>query len=168
MISTQWFVKIKPLAEAGLEAVRDGRIRIVPERFSKVYYNWLENIRRLVHQPPAVVGPPHPGLVLRRLRRDDRGTRGPGPLPALRQCASSRTRTCWTRGFVRPVAVLHARLARRHARLPLLLPDLVMETGYDILFFWVARMIMMGWSSPGKPFHTVYLHGLIRDETGAR
>ena len=70
MISTQWFVKIKPLAEAGIAAVKDGRIQIVPERFEKVYFNWMDaNIPRLVHLAPVVVGASHSGVVLRRLQK---------------------------------------------------------------------------------------------------
>ena len=83
MISTQWFVKIEPLAKAGLEAVQDGRIKIVPERFEKIYYNWLDEHQGLVHQPPVVVGTSHPGLVLPRWAHD-RGARRPNPMRHLR------------------------------------------------------------------------------------
>ncbi len=71
MVSEQWFVKIAPLAKAAEAAVRDGRIRIIPEHFEKVYYNWMENIKDWCISPPVVVGAPHPGLVLRRLRQTD-------------------------------------------------------------------------------------------------
>jgi len=69
MISTQWFVRIQPLADAGLQAVRDERIRIVPERFTKVYNNWLENIQDWCISRQFMVGASHPGLVLRGLRQ---------------------------------------------------------------------------------------------------
>ncbi len=67
MVSTQWFITMKPLADAGLEAVRDGRITIVPDRFSKVYNNWLENIQDWCISRQLMVGPPHSRLVLSRL-----------------------------------------------------------------------------------------------------
>ena len=71
MISTQWFISIKPLAEAALQAVRDNRIRIIPEHYTKVYYNWLEH-PRLVHLTPVMVGAPDPGMVLPGLWSNDR------------------------------------------------------------------------------------------------
>ncbi len=66
MVSTQWFVRMEPLAKPALDAVRSGQIRIIPERFTKVYYNWLET-SGLVYLTPAVVGPPHSRLVLQRM-----------------------------------------------------------------------------------------------------
>ncbi len=68
MVSKQWFVKMDPLASLPLRAVEKGEIKFVPERFTKNYMNWMQRQPRLVHQPPAVVGRPDPGMVLRRLR----------------------------------------------------------------------------------------------------
>ena len=65
-LSRQWFVKIAPLAEPAIRAVEDGRIKFVPESWAKTYFEWMRNIRDWVHQPPALVGPSHPGLDLRR------------------------------------------------------------------------------------------------------
>jgi len=112
MVSTQWFVRIQPLAEAALEAVRDGRIRIVPDRFTKVYYNWLENIQDWVHLAPALVGQPHPGVVLRRVWPDDRGSPGSGEMSSLRQRRRPTGSRCAGHlVLLRAVALLHAGLA---------------------------------------------------------
>ena len=87
MVSKQWFVKMEPLAKPAIESVEKGEIKFVPERFTKNYMNWMKKHPRLVHQPPAVVGPSDPGLVLRRLRRD-RG--GKGRSLHLPKCGSSK------------------------------------------------------------------------------
>ena len=124
MVSKQWFVKMEPLAKPAIESVEKGEIKFVPERFTKNYMNWMKGGRDLVHQPPTVVGPPDPRLVLRRLRRDRRGQASPLHLPQVRQLqhdpgprhAGHLVQLC-------PVAVLHAGLAQRERRgLQLLLP----------------------------------------------
>ena len=125
MVSTQWFVKIKPLAEMGLEAVRSGRITDHPGALCEGVLQLAGEHPRLVHQPPAVVGPPHPGLVLRGLRRHDRGAAR--TRQRCEHCGSTTHRAGPGRAghlvHLRPVAVLHAGLARRHARPAPLLPD---------------------------------------------
>ncbi len=99
MISTQWFVRIKPLAEAALEAVRDGRY---PHRPRSLYQGVLQlagKYRGLVHQPPAVVGTPHPGLVLPEVRSDDCSRQDPQRVRIAGAHRSSRIRMCWIPGF---------------------------------------------------------------------
>ena len=170
MISTQWFVHIKPLAEEALKAVQDGRIQIIPDRFTKVYYNWLENIqdwcisRQLWwgHRIPVWHCQDCMGMTV--TRQDP---------TVCSHCGSSKidqdpdVLDTWFSSGLWPFSTLG--WPEQTADLKYFYPTSVMETGYDILFFWVARMIMMGLEFTGEiPFHTVYLHGLIRDEAGRK
>ncbi|MCE1255052.1 MAG: valine--tRNA ligase [Anaerolineae bacterium] len=170
MISTQWFVTIKPMADAALEAVRNGSIKIVPERFAKVYYNWLENIedwcisRQLWwgHRVPVWYCDDCGEMMVSRQ-----------DVTECSKCHGHRIRQdedvldTWFSSGLWPFSTLG--WPDQTPDLQYFYPNAMMETGYDILFFWVARMIMMGIEFTGKPpFSTVYLHGLIRDEHGAK
>ena len=127
---------------------------------------------RLVHLAPALVGPPHPGLVLRQLRPDDgRRSKTPTAVRALRlDDDPRRTRTRSTPGSRRRCGRSRPWAGRTTpTTCAYFYPTSVMETGYDIIFFWVARMIMMGlFALDDVPFEYVYLHGTVRDDQGQR
>lgn len=167
LISEQWFVKIQPLADKAIAAVRNGDIKIVPEHFEKVYFHWLENIedwcisRQLWwgHRIPAWT---HAETGEIYVSRDDSP-----PDDSGQWIQDEDVLDTWFSSGLWPFSTLGwpdetPDLARYY-------PTAIMETGYDILFFWVARMIMMGlWFTDTPPFHTVYLHGLVRDEKGRK
>ncbi len=170
MVSTQWFVKIKPLADMGLEAVRSGRITIVPDRFTKVYYNWLENIRDWCISRQLWWGHRIPAWHC----ADCRGMTVAKTDPTrCEHCGSTRIEQdpdvldTWFSSGLWPFSTLG--WPDDTPDLRRFYPTTVMETAYDILFFWVARMIMQGLVFTNDiPFETVYLHGIIRDDQGRK
>ena len=170
LISTQWFVKVKPLAEPAIEAVRDGRIHIVPERFEKVYYNWMENIRDWCISRQLWWGHRIPVWYCDACGEEFAAEKDPTECPS---CGAGELRQdpdvldTWFSSGLWPFSTLGWPEATPDYQY--FYPTSVLETGYDILFFWVARMIMMGLEFTGEvPFHTVYLHGLVRNERGEK
>jgi valyl-tRNA synthetase len=170
MISTQWFVKMKPLADAALEAVREGRIQIIPERFANVYFNWLENIRDWCISRQLWWGHQIPAWHCLDCGEVTVAREDPSK---CEHCRSENIQQdpdvldTWFSSGLWPFSTLG--WPDETTDYKTYYPTTMMETGYDILFFWVARMVMMGLEFTGDiPFQYVYLHGLVRDESGRK
>jgi len=174
LLSEQWWVKMQPLAEPALAAVNNGAIQIVPERFTRIYNQWLENIRDWCisrqlwwgHRIPIWYGPDKHAFAARNAAEAAAAARAHyGQDVALEQ--DPDVLDTWFSSGLWPFSTLG--WPKQTADLAAYYPTAVLETGYDIIFFWVARMIMMGLKFTGQvPFHTVYLHGLVRDEQGRK
>ena len=170
LTSPQWFVKMKPLAEAAIDVVKDGRIKFVPERFTKTYMNWMENV--------------HDWCISRQLWW---GHRIPawycadcGKITVSREDAHECVH-CHSKNITQEEDVLDTWFSSalwpfstmgwpdKTPELDYWYPTSVMVTGYDIIFFWVARMIFSGMEQmKEEPFKTVFIHGLVRDSQGRK
>ena len=170
LISAQWFVKMKPLAEEALRVVNEGEVKFVPDRFSKIYTNWMENVhdwcisRQLWwgHQIPAWTCEECGHITV----SEDDPTE-------CEHCHSKHIKQeedvldTWFSSALWPFSTLG--WPQETEDYKYFYPTDVLVTGYDIIFFWVARMIFSGCEHTGKPpFHTVFIHGLVRDDKGRK
>jgi valyl-tRNA synthetase len=167
LVSEQWFVKIQPLAAKAIAAVREGHIKIVPEHFEKVYFHWLENIEDWCISRQLWWGHRIPAWVHTQTGEIYASREDTPPDDSGLWIQDEDVLDTWFSSGLWPFSTLG--WPDDTPDLRTYYPTSVLETGYDILFFWVARMIMMGlWLTDKPPFHTVYLHGLVRDENGRK
>ena len=168
-VSTQWFVKMESLAKPAVDAVRNNDIKFIPQRMDKTYYNWMENIKDWCisrqlwwgHRIPAWYGPDGEVVVAETKEQ------------AIAQCGHDNlkqdedTLDTWFSSALWPFSTLG--YPEKTADLDYFYPTSTLVTGYDIIFFWVARMIFSGLEHMEKiPFDTVFFHGLVRDSQGRK
>ncbi|MDD5952076.1 MAG: valine--tRNA ligase [Oscillospiraceae bacterium] len=169
-VSMQWFVKMEPLAKPAIDAVRNGDTKFVPERFDKVYFNWMENIRDWCISRQLWWGHRIPAWYCDDCGETIVAREAPEKCP---KCGSVHlhqdedTLDTWFSSALWPFSTLG--WPRETEDLKYFYPTNTLVTGYDIIFFWVARMIFSGLEHMGKtPFETVFIHGIVRDEQGRK
>ncbi len=170
LIKPQWFVKMEEMAKPALEAVKSGKLKLIPERMNKTYYNWLENIRDWCvsrqlwwgHRIPAYYCQDCGEIVVSKT-----------PVHTCPKCNSTNmkqdpdTLDTWFSSALWPFSTLG--WPEKTEDLDYFFPTDVLVTGYDIIFFWVIRMVFSSIEQTGElPFHTVLFHGLVRDDQGRK
>lgn len=170
LIKQQWFVKMEELAKPAIEAVKTGELKFVPERFDKIYLHWLENIRdwcisRQIwwgHRIPAYYCDECGEFVVARQMPETCPHCG-----CTHFTQDEDTLDTWFSSALWPFSTLG--WPKQNEDLDYFYPTDVLVTGYDIIFFWVIRMVFSGYAHTGKsPFHTVFIHGLVRDSLGRK
>lgn len=170
LISKQWYVRMKPLAEPALDVVRNGTIKFVPERFSKIYFNWMENIQDWCISRQLWWGHRIPAYYCKECGHMMVTGTDPDVCP---KCGSTRieqdpdTLDTWFSSALWPFSTLG--WPEQTEDLKYFYPTDVLVTGYDIIFFWVARMIFSGMEHmKQEPFKYVFIHGIVRDPQGRK
>ena len=170
IVSKQWFVKMEPLAKPAIQAVMRNKVRFVPERFSKIYYNWMENVRDWCISRQLWWGHRIPVWYCKDCGKVICAKEDPTVCP---ECGSTHLRQdedvldTWFSSALWPFSTLG--YPENTADYKYFYPTDVLVTGYDIIFFWVSRMIFSGIEHTGKvPFHDVLIHGIVRDEQGRK
>ena len=169
-VSKQWFVKMEPLAKPAIEVVREGKVKFIPERFDKIYYNWMENIRDWCISRQLWWGHRIPAWYC-----EECGEITVSKEDATKCCKCGSTKITqdpdtldtWFSSALWPFSTLG--WPEKTPELMHYYPTSTLVTGYDIIFFWVARMIFSACEQMGEvPFDTVFIHGIVRDELGRK
>ena len=169
-VSKQWFVKMEPLAKPAIEVVKNGTVKFVPERFDKIYFNWMENIRDWCISRQLWWGHRIPAWYCADCGEIIVSKEVPHTCP---KCGSTKldqdpdTLDTWFSSALWPFSTLG--WPEKTPELMHYYPTSTLVTGYDIIFFWVARMIFSACEHMGEaPFNTVFIHGIVRDELGRK
>ena len=169
-ISEQWFVKMKPLAQPAIEAVRSGEVKFIPERFDKIYYNWMENIQDWCISRQLWWGHRIPAYYCEDCKEVMVLEEAP---EKCTKCGSTHlhqdedTLDTWFSSALWPFSTLG--WPEQTEDFKYFYPTNTLVTGYDIIFFWVARMIFSGIEHTGKPpFKDIFIHGIVRDSQGRK